>query len=204
MWHSSSKRPLMRRAVAHTCARMRACLLSCLFPCFLASLLPCLLPCFLASLLPCFRASLLASLLPCLLPCFLASLLACKHAHARAHAGWSCPPSRSTAPPHAPLPPTQLCAAWRRCVQLPRLRHIGELKLYYDQIAKDAERVPASLLMSVWVRSWMPEDSPSFSCVLYVQLHLSDSSADADEESDKLEAAVLLLEEMVFLLFFCG
>ena len=89
-------------------------------------------------------------------------------------------------------------------MQLPRQRHIGELKLYYDQIAKDAERVPASLLMSVWVRSWMPEDSPSFSCVLYVQLHLSDSSADADEESDKLEAAVLLLEEMVFLLFFCG
>ena len=34
------------------------------------------------------------------------------------------------------------------------------------------------------------------------QLHLSDSSADADEESDKLEAAVLLLEEMVFLFCF--
>ena len=30
-----------------------------------------------------------------------------------------------------------------------------------------------------------------------VQLHLSDSSADADEESPKFGAAVLLLEEMV-------
>ena len=30
-----------------------------------------------------------------------------------------------------------------------------------------------------------------------LQLHLSDSSADADEESPKLEAAVLLLEELV-------
>jgi hypothetical protein len=33
MWRSSSNRPLMRRAVALTCARMRSCLPACLLAC---------------------------------------------------------------------------------------------------------------------------------------------------------------------------